>query len=183
MHNNSNIRNKQMVINTCKIYPFSKFRGLMPAKWPLFLVSRIRASHWKNTPFFAKMGRSVVYVLLGSRRAGVCGSHVMYLPVFLVVVAMAELPVLFKDMGKTYIYLTTTKHSQARNMWKFHRLYGGLQILRYIHLVNLTTETFAIHPPRKNRSNMVNKPVYHIYFWRNYSSPITILFVPFVSIL
>ena len=67
MHNNSNIRNKQMVTNTCKIYPFSKFRGLMPAKWPFFLVSRIRASHWKNTPFFAKMGTSVVYVLVGSR--------------------------------------------------------------------------------------------------------------------
>ena len=77
MHNNSNIRNKQMVINSCKIYPFSKFRGFMPAKWPFFLVSWIRPSHWKNTPFFAKMGTSVVYVLVGSRGAGII--HVLQL--------------------------------------------------------------------------------------------------------
>ena len=30
---------------------------------PFFLISRIRASHWKNTPLFAKKGTSVVYVL------------------------------------------------------------------------------------------------------------------------
>ena len=46
MHNNSNMRNKQMVINASKILP-------------LFLISRIRASHWKNTPLCAKMGTSV----------------------------------------------------------------------------------------------------------------------------
>ena len=28
---------ENMVINTCKKIPFSKFRGLMPAKWPIFL--------------------------------------------------------------------------------------------------------------------------------------------------
>ena len=31
---------------------------------PFFLISRIRASHWKKSPFFAKMGKSVVYVLV-----------------------------------------------------------------------------------------------------------------------
>ena len=34
-----------------------------------FFISRIRASHWKY-PLFAKMGTSVVYVLVGSGRAG-----------------------------------------------------------------------------------------------------------------
>ena len=65
-----NYGNKQMVIKTCKILPFSKFRGLMPAKWPFF-ISRIRASLWINTPFFAEMGTSVVYVLDGSGCVGV----------------------------------------------------------------------------------------------------------------
>ena len=37
---------------------------------PFFLVSRIRACHWKHTPFFAKMGTSMVYVLVRSRRPG-----------------------------------------------------------------------------------------------------------------
>ena len=60
------IRNFALFI--CK---HSKFRTLMPAKWPLFfLISRIRASHWKNTPFFAKMGTSVVYILVGGRGRG-----------------------------------------------------------------------------------------------------------------
>ena len=38
-----------------KFYPFSKFRGLMPENAPFFLIPRTPASHWKNTPQFAKM--------------------------------------------------------------------------------------------------------------------------------
>ena len=33
--------------------------------YPLFLISRIRAYLWKITPFFAKVGTRVVYVLIG----------------------------------------------------------------------------------------------------------------------
>ena len=33
---------------------------------PFLLISRIRASHWKTTPFVAKMGTSMVYALVGS---------------------------------------------------------------------------------------------------------------------
>ena len=67
MHNYSNMQNKQMVINACQILPF--FRNSPNSclqNDPFFLISRIRASHWKNTPFFAKMDRSVVYVLVGT---------------------------------------------------------------------------------------------------------------------
>ena len=56
MHNNSNIRNKQMVINTCKIYPFSKFRGLMPAKWPIFLGFANSRLPLKKCPLFRENG-------------------------------------------------------------------------------------------------------------------------------
>ena len=70
MHNYSNMRTKQTVINTCQILPFFKFRGLISANNPFFLISRIRVSHWKNTPFFAKMGTGVVYVLVGSGGPG-----------------------------------------------------------------------------------------------------------------
>ena len=66
MHNNSNIRNKQMVTNTCKIHPFQNFAGSCLQNDPF---SWFRASHWRNTPFFAKMGTSVVYVLVGIGRA------------------------------------------------------------------------------------------------------------------
>ena len=57
--NDSNMRNKQMEINTCKILPF--FEISRPHAWkmtPLFLISRIRASHWKKYPFFAKRVRA-----------------------------------------------------------------------------------------------------------------------------
>ena len=50
-----------------KFYPFFKISRTHACKMtPFFLISRIRASHWKNTLFFAKMDRSVVYVLVGS---------------------------------------------------------------------------------------------------------------------
>ena len=67
MHNYSNMQNNQMIINACQILPFfQNFADSCLQNDPFFLISRIRASHWKNTPFFAKMGRSVVYVLVGS---------------------------------------------------------------------------------------------------------------------
>ena len=53
--NDSNMRNKQMEINTCKILTFSLISR--PHAWkmtPFFSISRIRASHWKNTPFSRK---------------------------------------------------------------------------------------------------------------------------------
>ena len=56
MHNNSNIRNKQMVINTCQIYPFSKFRGLMPAKWSLFFGFANSHLRLKKYPLFRENG-------------------------------------------------------------------------------------------------------------------------------
>ena len=49
---------------------FQKFADSCLKNDPFFLISRTRASHWKNTPFFAKMGTSVVYVLVGSGGAG-----------------------------------------------------------------------------------------------------------------
>ena len=52
MHNYSNMRNKQMVINNAKFYPFSKFRGLMPEKWPLFLDFANSRLSLKKDPFF-----------------------------------------------------------------------------------------------------------------------------------
>ena len=67
MHNYLNMRNAQMIINTCKLLPFLKISRTHACKnGPFFLISRIRASHWKNSPFFAKMGTSAVYVLVGS---------------------------------------------------------------------------------------------------------------------
>ena len=60
MHNNSNMRNKQMVINTCKVLPFSRIPWTHACKMTPFF-------DWKNTPFFAKMGTSVVYVLVRRR--------------------------------------------------------------------------------------------------------------------
>ena len=54
-----------MEINTCKMYPFSKFRGLMPEKWALFLISRIRVLNWNKKPFLAKMGTSMYTLWVG----------------------------------------------------------------------------------------------------------------------
>ena len=50
------MRNKQMVINTCQVLPFSKFRGLMPAKWPLFLDFANSRLPLKKYPFFRENG-------------------------------------------------------------------------------------------------------------------------------
>ena len=61
MHNNSNMRKKQMVMNNAKFTLFHNFAASCLQNNPFFLVSRIRASHWKNTPFFVKMGTSVLY--------------------------------------------------------------------------------------------------------------------------
>ena len=41
----------------------------MPTKWPLFLFREF-APPIEKYPLFAKMGTSVVYVLVGSGRAG-----------------------------------------------------------------------------------------------------------------
>ena len=73
MHNSSNMRNKQMAISTCQILPFFKI-SLVPAKWPLFLDFANSGLPLKKYPFFfAKMGTSVVYVLVGSRGGGWLG--------------------------------------------------------------------------------------------------------------
>ena len=71
MHNNSNMRNKQIEINTCKISPFlQNFAADSCLKnYPFFLISGSRAPHWKNTALFAKMGTNMVYALVGRGRA------------------------------------------------------------------------------------------------------------------
>ena len=43
-----------MVINTCQVLPYSKFRGLMPAKWPLFLDFANSRLPLKKYPFFSR---------------------------------------------------------------------------------------------------------------------------------
>ena len=57
MYSYLNKQNKQMLINTCQILPF--FKISQTHAWendPFFLVSQIRASHWKNAPFFRENG-------------------------------------------------------------------------------------------------------------------------------
>ena len=44
---------------------FQNFADLWLKNYPLLLISRIHAYLWKITPFFAKVGTSVVYVLIG----------------------------------------------------------------------------------------------------------------------
>ena len=51
MHKNSNMRNKQIEINTCKNIADSCLNNESS-----FLISRIRASHWKATPSFRENG-------------------------------------------------------------------------------------------------------------------------------
>ena len=42
----------QMRINACRNLPFFfKFADSILKNYPLFLISRIHTSHWKNTPF------------------------------------------------------------------------------------------------------------------------------------
>ena len=56
--------NRQM---HAKYLPLFKISPIYAGKLPLSLISRIRAYLWKITRFFAKVGTSVVYVLVGSR--------------------------------------------------------------------------------------------------------------------
>ena len=52
------------------VYPFSTFADLCLKNYLFFLISRIRDYLWKFTPFFAEVGSSVVYVLIGIGGAG-----------------------------------------------------------------------------------------------------------------
>ena len=74
MHNNSNMRNKQMEINTRKILPF--FKISWSYAWKMFFSSfrEFAPPIEKNIPFFRKMGTSMVYALFGSVWVGV-GVH------------------------------------------------------------------------------------------------------------
>ena len=53
-----------------KVYPFRNFADLCLKNHPFSLISRIRAYLWKITPFFAKVGTSVIYVLVGRGGGG-----------------------------------------------------------------------------------------------------------------
>ena len=65
MHNNSNMRNKQMEVNICKILPLFKISRTHAWKWPLFL---------DFAPFIEKkkkkkkqvQGRDIVFFLIVS---------------------------------------------------------------------------------------------------------------------
>ena len=71
MHNNSNMRKKQMVINAYKILPFFEILQTHVCKMiPFYWFREFAPPIEKNTPFFAKMGTSVVYVLVGSGGPG-----------------------------------------------------------------------------------------------------------------
>ena len=59
--------------------PFLEFRIFMPEKWPLFFISRIRASHWKKCPFLEKICISLAYALLGSGGFGVRHSRTLWI--------------------------------------------------------------------------------------------------------
>ena len=65
MHNYSKMWNKQMVINTCQILPFFKISRTQVCKMTPFSWFHEFAPPIEKIPFFAKMGRSVVYVLVG----------------------------------------------------------------------------------------------------------------------
>ena len=49
-----------------KCLPLLKISPIYAKKITPFFISRIRAYLWKIIPFFAKVGTSVVYVLIGS---------------------------------------------------------------------------------------------------------------------
>ena len=71
MHNYSDMRNKQMVVNICRILPFFKISWthackITPFSWFCKFVPCIE----KNTPFLSKICSSLVYILIGSRGAG-----------------------------------------------------------------------------------------------------------------
>ena len=65
--------------DTCKMFTlFQNFADLCLKYYPFFLIWRIRAYLWKITPFFAKVGTSVVYVLIESGGWGWgCGYYLM----------------------------------------------------------------------------------------------------------
>ena len=123
MHNYSNMRNKQMVINTCQNLPFFKISQTHACLQndPFFLISRICASQWKNTPFFAKMGTSVVYVWSGG-----CGgtSHekctFCTLLCSVVVIYRPILPTLFMvtSLGLGQSYFPNASEATLKNMGK-----------------------------------------------------------------
>ena len=54
MHNYSNMQSKKMAMNTCQIFKY--FVDSCLQNDPFSLISRIRALHWKNTPFFREDG-------------------------------------------------------------------------------------------------------------------------------
>ena len=67
MHNNSNMQNKHMEINTCKILPLFKISQTHAWKMtPFSWFREFAPPKGKNSPFLAKMGTSMVYVLVGS---------------------------------------------------------------------------------------------------------------------
>ena len=71
MHNNSNMRNKQTEIKAWKFLPFFKILQNQAWKKYPFFISRIRASHWKNTSFLCENGyEHGIYALVGSAEPG-----------------------------------------------------------------------------------------------------------------
>ena len=61
-----------MEVYECKFYPFAKFRGLMPEKWPLFLdFANWRLPLKKNTPFSRKWVRAWYMLWSGGAWGGV----------------------------------------------------------------------------------------------------------------
>ena len=68
--------------DACKLFIlFKNFADLNLTNYHFFLISRICAYLGKNTPFFAKVGTSVVYVLIGSGGRGDSSrySHVRFI--------------------------------------------------------------------------------------------------------
>ena len=71
MYSYLNKQNKQMLINTCQILPF--FKTSQTHAWendPFFLVSQIRASHWKMPLFSRKWVRAWYTFWLGVEGPG-----------------------------------------------------------------------------------------------------------------
>ena len=56
MHNKSNMRNKQMIINTCKILPFFKVSRTYACKMTLFIDFANSRLPLKKYPFFRGNG-------------------------------------------------------------------------------------------------------------------------------
>ena len=76
MHNNSKMRNKQIVLNACKILPFFKILRTHAFKMTPFYGFREFMLPIEKIPLFRENGFIpifVVYVLVGSGEAGVQG--------------------------------------------------------------------------------------------------------------